>query len=139
MRSDKQHRVTGSLIVVERKTGPVYFLKARDRDGRQIKRKLGQRIEPFDFHGQKAVDWVADTRLFAHSVLFKASPLGLMGLPTGHRRCAAAAPKITAPSLLARRRTRQGLQQLVEGFIELHDTVILELLCHLVDVDSQFL
>ena len=41
MRSDKQHRVTGSLIVVERKTGPVYFLKARDRDGRQIKRKLG--------------------------------------------------------------------------------------------------
>ena len=34
-------RVTGRLIVVERKTGPVYFLKARDRDGRQIKRRLG--------------------------------------------------------------------------------------------------
>ena len=34
-------RVTGSLITVDRKTGPVYFLKARDRDGRQIKRKLG--------------------------------------------------------------------------------------------------
>ena len=34
-------RVTGSLIVVERKTGPIYFLKARDRDGRQIKRRLG--------------------------------------------------------------------------------------------------
>ena len=34
-------RVTGSLIVVERKTGPIYFLKARDRDGRQIKHRLG--------------------------------------------------------------------------------------------------
>ena len=34
-------RVTGSLIVVNRKSGPVYFLKARDRDGRQIKRRLG--------------------------------------------------------------------------------------------------
>ena len=41
MRSDKQHRVTGSLIVVKRQSGPVYFLKARDRDGRQIKRRLG--------------------------------------------------------------------------------------------------
>jgi integrase len=35
------HRVTGSLIVVERRTGPVYFIKARDLDGRQIKRRLG--------------------------------------------------------------------------------------------------
>jgi integrase len=35
------HRVTGSLITVERQTGPVYFLKARDRDGRQVKRRLG--------------------------------------------------------------------------------------------------
>ena len=34
-------RVTGSLIVVERKSGPIYFIKARDRDGRQIKRRLG--------------------------------------------------------------------------------------------------
>jgi integrase len=34
-------RVTGSLVVVERKTGPVYFLKARDRDGRQVKKRLG--------------------------------------------------------------------------------------------------
>ena len=34
-------RVTGSLIVVERKDGPIYFMKARDRDGRQIKRLLG--------------------------------------------------------------------------------------------------
>ena len=34
-------RVTGSLIVVERQAGPIYFLKARDRDGRQIKRRLG--------------------------------------------------------------------------------------------------
>jgi hypothetical protein len=34
-------RVTGSLVVVKRQTGPVSFLKARDRDGRQIKRKLG--------------------------------------------------------------------------------------------------
>lgn len=35
------HRVTGSLITVERKSGPVYFIKARDRDGRQVKRRLG--------------------------------------------------------------------------------------------------
>ena len=34
-------RVTGSLITVERKAGSVYFLKARDRDGRQVKRRLG--------------------------------------------------------------------------------------------------
>ncbi|PZS13488.1 MAG: hypothetical protein DLM64_03215 [Solirubrobacterales bacterium] len=34
-------RVTGVLIVVQRRTGPVYYFKARDRDGRQIKRKLG--------------------------------------------------------------------------------------------------
>jgi integrase len=34
-------RVTGSLIVVKRQAGPVYFLKARDRDGRQIKQRLG--------------------------------------------------------------------------------------------------
>ena len=34
-------RVTGALIVVQRKSGPVYFLKARDRDGRQIKKRLG--------------------------------------------------------------------------------------------------
>jgi integrase len=34
-------RVTGSLIVVERKVGPICFIKARDRSGRQVKRKLG--------------------------------------------------------------------------------------------------
>jgi integrase len=34
-------RVTGSLIVVKRQAGPVYFLKARDRDGCQIKHRLG--------------------------------------------------------------------------------------------------
>src|SRR5450759_1621453 len=34
-------RVTGSLIVVKRQAGPVYYFKARDRDGRQVKRKLG--------------------------------------------------------------------------------------------------
>ena len=34
-------RVTGSLITVERNTGAVYFIKARDRDGRQVKRRLG--------------------------------------------------------------------------------------------------
>lgn len=34
-------RVTGTLIVVERNTGPVYFIKARDRDGRQVKKRLG--------------------------------------------------------------------------------------------------
>ena len=38
-------RVTGSLIVVQRKAGPVYYLKARDRNGRQIKRKLGPVVE----------------------------------------------------------------------------------------------
>ena len=32
------HRLTDH---VERKSGPVYFLKARDRDGRQIKNRLG--------------------------------------------------------------------------------------------------
>lgn len=34
-------RVTGSLTVVERKSGAVYFIMARGLDGRQIKRKLG--------------------------------------------------------------------------------------------------
>ena len=36
-----EHRVTGSLIVVKRQTGPVYYMKCRDRDGRQIKLRLG--------------------------------------------------------------------------------------------------
>lgn len=34
-------RVTGTVITVDRQAGPVYYLKARDRTGRQIKRKLG--------------------------------------------------------------------------------------------------
>lgn len=34
-------RVTGFLTVVERQSGPVYFLMARDRDGRRIKQRLG--------------------------------------------------------------------------------------------------
>lgn len=34
-------RVTGSLIVVQRTAGPVYFIKARDREGRQVKKRLG--------------------------------------------------------------------------------------------------
>ena len=34
-------RVTGSLITIERKSGPVLYIKARDRAGRQIKRRLG--------------------------------------------------------------------------------------------------
>jgi hypothetical protein len=34
-------RVTGTLIVVHRKRGDVHYLKARDRGGRQIKRRLG--------------------------------------------------------------------------------------------------
>ena len=38
---DRTGRVTGSLIIVERKSGRIYFLKARDRYGRQIKRRLG--------------------------------------------------------------------------------------------------
>jgi integrase len=34
-------RVTGTVITVKRKDGPVYYLKARDRTGKQLKRKLG--------------------------------------------------------------------------------------------------
>jgi len=34
-------RVTGSVITVDRKSGPVLFIKARDRTGRQIKKRLG--------------------------------------------------------------------------------------------------
>jgi integrase len=34
-------RVTGTLITVNREAGPVYYFKARDRDGRQVKRRLG--------------------------------------------------------------------------------------------------
>ena len=34
-------RVTGSIITVERKSGPVLYIKARDRTGRQIKKRLG--------------------------------------------------------------------------------------------------
>ena len=34
-------RVTGSLIVVDRNSGATYYMKARDRTGRQIKRRLG--------------------------------------------------------------------------------------------------
>lgn len=34
-------RVTGTIVTVDRKTGPVLYLKARDVNGRQIKRRLG--------------------------------------------------------------------------------------------------
>ena len=34
-------RVTGSIITVDRRSGPVLFIKARDRTGRQIKKRLG--------------------------------------------------------------------------------------------------
>lgn len=34
-------RVTGSVITVQRRNGAVYYLKVRDRSGRQIKRRLG--------------------------------------------------------------------------------------------------
>lgn len=34
-------RVTGSIVTVERNSGPVLFIKARDRTGRQIKKRLG--------------------------------------------------------------------------------------------------
>jgi integrase len=34
-------RVTGSVITVQRKDGPILFIKARDRTGRQIKKRLG--------------------------------------------------------------------------------------------------
>src|SRR4051794_7607873 len=34
-------RVTGSIVSVDRKSGPVFYIKARDRTGRQIKKRLG--------------------------------------------------------------------------------------------------
>lgn len=34
-------RVTGSVVLVERQSGPVFFLKARRVDGRQVKKRLG--------------------------------------------------------------------------------------------------
>ena len=34
-------RVSGTLITVDRKSGPVVYVKARDRAGRQIKKRLG--------------------------------------------------------------------------------------------------
>ena len=54
-------RVTGTLIVVERQTGPVYFIKARDRDGRQIKRRLGPVSDWPDKQAQDALrDFLTD-------------------------------------------------------------------------------
>lgn len=50
-------RVTGSLVTVDRKAGPVYFLKARDRSGRQIKRRLGPVA---DWPGKTADDALRD-------------------------------------------------------------------------------
>jgi len=38
-------RVTGSIITVDRKTGPVLYIKARDRTGRQIKKRLGPEVD----------------------------------------------------------------------------------------------
>lgn len=51
------HRVTGSLITVERKSGPVYFIKARDRGGHQVKRRLGPVA---DWPRKKAQDALRD-------------------------------------------------------------------------------
>ena len=34
-------RVTGSVITVQRMSGPVLYIKARDRNGKQIKKRLG--------------------------------------------------------------------------------------------------
>lgn len=36
-----ERRMTGTVITVERNGGPVFYAKARDRTGRQIKRRLG--------------------------------------------------------------------------------------------------
>jgi integrase len=36
-----EHRVTGSVLTVPRKGGDVFYLKVRNRHGRQIKRRLG--------------------------------------------------------------------------------------------------
>lgn len=38
-------RVTGSIVTVQRKSGPVLYIKARDRTGRQIKKRLGPEDE----------------------------------------------------------------------------------------------
>jgi integrase len=38
-------RVTGTLITVDRNDGPVLYIKARDRAGRQIKKRLGPESE----------------------------------------------------------------------------------------------
>jgi integrase len=38
-------RVTGSVITVQRKTGPMLFIKARQRDGTQVKKRLGPEAE----------------------------------------------------------------------------------------------
>lgn len=50
-------RVTGSLVVVQRQTGPVYFIKARDRNGRQVKKRLGPVA---DWPNRKAQDALRD-------------------------------------------------------------------------------
>jgi hypothetical protein len=54
-------RVTGSLITVERQTGRIYFMKVRDRNGRQIKRRLGPVAEYTRKQAQDALrDWLTD-------------------------------------------------------------------------------
>lgn len=50
-------RVTGSLITVQRKGGAVYFIKARDRNGRQVKRRLGPVV---DWPRKRAQDALRD-------------------------------------------------------------------------------
>jgi hypothetical protein len=50
-------RVTGSLITVDRQAGPVYFMQARDRDGRQTKRRLG---DVSDWPRKRAQDALRD-------------------------------------------------------------------------------
>jgi hypothetical protein len=54
-------RVTGSLITVKRQTGSIYFMKARDKSGRQIKLKLGPVADYTRKQAQDALrDWLTD-------------------------------------------------------------------------------
>lgn len=54
-------RVTGSVITVARKSGDIYFLKARDRHGHQIKKRLGPVGDWSDKQAADALrDWLTD-------------------------------------------------------------------------------
>lgn len=54
-------RVTGHILTVDRDAGPVYYLKARDGTGRQIKHKLGPVADwPRKTAEDALRDWLTD-------------------------------------------------------------------------------